>query len=105
MSFELDLKGAKHFNPDNVAGRWEGERATGFGRACITLICLLSSVQHWMKANQKAIIPPVPFGLTVFKGSKTFRLPRQFIDFLLNHEVKCGAVLKQYDIQGGANIY
>jgi hypothetical protein len=26
---------------------------------------------------------PVPFGLTIYKGAKSYRLPRQFVDFLL----------------------
>ena len=30
---------------------------------------------------------PVPFNLTIYKGAKSYRLPRQFVDFLLNHQV------------------
>ena len=40
-----------------------------------------------MRVNSTAKVPPVPFGLRIFKGSKTFRLPRQFAEFLIYHEV------------------
>ena len=30
---------------------------------------------------------PVPFGLKVFKGAKSYRVPRQFVEFLLTHPV------------------
>ena len=66
MTYELDLKGVKMFNPDKVAE---------------------IRVGNWMKYNPNAHVPPVPFGMTVFKGSKTFRLPRRTVDFIINHEV------------------
>ena len=30
---------------------------------------------------------PVPFALTIYKGRKSYRLPRQFVEFLLTHPV------------------
>ena len=30
---------------------------------------------------------PVPFNMTVFKGRKSFQLPREFVQFLLTHPV------------------
>jgi hypothetical protein len=30
---------------------------------------------------------PIPFGLAIYKGSKSYCLPRQFVDFLLTHPV------------------
>lgn len=45
------------------------------------------NVGEYMKVNWSAVVPPTPFGLKMFKGSKTFRLPRQFVFFLLEHEV------------------
>ena len=30
---------------------------------------------------------PVPFNLTIYKGAKSYRLPRQFVKFLLSHPV------------------
>ena len=30
---------------------------------------------------------PVPFGLKIYKGAKSYRLPRNFVDFLLTHPV------------------
>jgi len=30
---------------------------------------------------------PIPYGLTIYKGAKSYRLPRQFVDFLLSHPV------------------
>ena len=35
---------------------------------------------------------PIPFGLTIYKGRKSYRLPRQFVDFLLNHPVATGFI-------------
>ena len=31
--------------------------------------------------------PPPPYNLTLYKGIKSYRLPRQFVTFLLNHPV------------------
>ena len=30
---------------------------------------------------------PVPFGMTIYKGAKSYKLPRQFVEFLLTHQV------------------
>ena len=30
---------------------------------------------------------PVPYNLKIYKGAKSYRLPRKFVDFLLNHAV------------------
>ena len=30
---------------------------------------------------------PVPFNLTIYKGSKSYRLPRIFVSFLFDHPV------------------
>ena len=30
---------------------------------------------------------PVPFNLTLYKGAKSYRLPREFVEFLLIHPV------------------
>ena len=30
---------------------------------------------------------PPPFNLTIYKGAKSWRLPRRFVHFLLNHPV------------------
>ena len=42
---------------------------------------------NYLRVNTTAKVPPVPFGLRIFKGSKTFRLPRHFVEFLVYHEV------------------
>merc|ERR1719452_120187 len=42
------------------------------------------------KANlvqMKEAPDPIPFNLTIYKGAKSYRLPRQFVDFLLTHPV------------------
>ena len=44
-------------------------------------------VGNYLRVNNTAKVPPVPFALRIFKGSKTFRLPRHFVEFLLHHEV------------------
>merc|ERR1719445_589460 len=31
--------------------------------------------------------PPPPYNLTLYKGIKSYRLPRQFVSFLLTHPV------------------
>ena len=32
-------------------------------------------------------IVPIPYNLTIYKGAKSYRLPRQFVQFLLSHPV------------------
>lgn len=32
-------------------------------------------------------LPPVPFGLELYKGKKSYKLPRHFVDFFLEHPV------------------
>ena len=38
---------------------------------------------NWNKSEAK----PVPFSLQIFKGTKSWQLPRKFVDFILNHPV------------------
>ena len=47
----------------------------------------ICQVGNYLKVNSTAKVPPVPFQLRIFKGSKTFRLPRHFVEFLVHHEV------------------
>ena len=42
---------------------------------------------NYLRVNSTAKVPPIPFGLRIFKGSKTFQLPRHFVEFLIHHEV------------------
>ena len=38
-------------------------------------------------AVMKEAPDPVPFGMTIYKGAKSYRLPRTFVEFLLSHPV------------------
>ena len=38
-------------------------------------------------AIMKGAPDAVPFGLTIYKGAKSYRLPRSFVEFLLTHPV------------------
>ena len=38
-------------------------------------------------AIMKEAPDPIPFGLTIYKGAKSYRLPRKFVEFLLTHPV------------------
>ena len=38
-------------------------------------------------AVMKEAPDPVPFGMKIYKGAKSYRLPRQFVEFLLSHPV------------------
>ena len=81
MTYELQTGLLDRFNPEKV------------------------KVSDYMKANWSAVVPPVPYGLTVYKGSKTFRLPRHFVDFVLNHEVTSADTHCEVLPPGGANLH
>ena len=42
------------------------------------------SVKRWKKLGEH---DPPPFNLTIYKGAKSWRLTRKFVNFLLNHPV------------------
>ena len=45
------------------------------------------SANGGMAEVEDAQYPPPPYNLTLYKGIKSYRLPRQFVSFLLTHPV------------------
>ena len=45
------------------------------------------SANGGMAEVEDAQYPPPPYNLTLYKGIKSYRLPRQFVSFLLKHPV------------------
>ena len=42
---------------------------------------------HKMTKELKELHDPIPFNLTIYKGAKAWKLPRTFVNFLLQHPV------------------
>ena len=49
--------------------------------------CFIKRLSGPNLAILKEAPEPVPFGLTIYKGAKSYRLPRHFVEFLLTHPV------------------
>ena len=94
-SYALDMAGSEVMmltNKELVA-----DITANMGRVYTQSIPLPEEFQHRIKYRYKYDDPnrgqqlgdhdPPPFNLTIYKGAKSWRLPRKFVAFLLNHPV------------------